>query len=97
MATYNPFEDFNPAFTRYEYLEIPEIEDPLYGKMKISSQFDGISPDGTWIAKQNIPSETKTEKEEVFGKDIYIELSAFVSFLVSIAINLLTPNPASKI
>jgi len=28
---------------------------------------------------------------QVFGKDIYIELSAFVSFLVSIAINLLTP------
>ena len=28
---------------------------------------------------------------KVFGKDIYIELSAFVSFLVSIAINLLTP------
>ena len=70
MATYNPFEDFNPAFTKYKYLEIPEIEDPLYGKMDISSQFDGISPDGTWIAKQNIPSETTTEKEEVFGKDI---------------------------
>ena len=70
MATYNPFEDFNPAFTRYEYLEIPEIEDPLYGKMDISSQFDGISPDGTWIAKSNIPSETTTEKEEIFGKDI---------------------------
>ena len=28
---------------------------------------------------------------KVFGKDIYIELSALVSFLVSIAINLLTP------
>ena len=68
MAAYNPFEDFNPAFTTYKRL--PEIEDPLYGKMDISSQFDGISPDGTWIAKSNIPSETTTEKEEVFGKDI---------------------------
>ena len=38
MATYNPFEDFNPAFTRYEYLEIPEIEDPLYGKMNINAR-----------------------------------------------------------
>ena len=28
---------------------------------------------------------------KVFGKDIYIELSAFASFLVSIAINLITP------
>jgi len=35
MATYNPFEDFNPAFTTYK--QLPEIEDPLYGKMNISS------------------------------------------------------------
>lgn len=70
MATYNPFEDFNPAFTRYEYLESPkETEDPLYGKISISSEFDRISPDGTWIAKSNIPNETTTEKE-VFGKNI---------------------------
>jgi len=68
MATYNPFEDFNPAFTTYK--QLPEIEDPLYGKISIPSGFDGISPDGTWIATPNIPSETTTEKEEVFGKDI---------------------------
>ena len=28
---------------------------------------------------------------KVFGKDIYIELSGYVSFLVAISINLLTP------
>ena len=67
MATYNPFENFNPVFTKYEYLK---VEDPLYGEIDIPSEFDGISPDGTWIAKSNIPSETTTEKEEVFGKDI---------------------------
>jgi len=24
--TYNPFEDFNPAFTRYEYLQPKEVK-----------------------------------------------------------------------
>ena len=28
---------------------------------------------------------------KVFGKDIYIELSGYVSFLVAISVNLLTP------
>ena len=31
----NPFEDFNPTFTTYK--QLPEIEDPLYGKIDISS------------------------------------------------------------
>lgn len=55
MATYNPFKDFNPAFTQYQYLETPKvtIENPVFGNQEFSDGF--IERNGTYIAPPNTP------------------------------------------
>ena len=71
MATYNPFEDFNPAFTRYEYLESPKvtIEDPLFGKFDLPDGFR-IGSNGSYIAPANTPEAAK------FDADILSKMAA---------------------
>ena len=57
MAEYNPFKDFNPAFTQYQYLETPKatFESP-FGNIDFSDGF--IQRNGTYIAPPNT-SETQ--------------------------------------
>ena len=71
MATYNPFEDFNPAFTRYEYLESPKvtIEDPLFGEFDLPDGFR-IGSNGSYIAPANTPETAK------FDADILSRMAA---------------------
>jgi len=70
MATYNPFEDFNPAFTRYEYLELPEkeksitIDDPL-GILKMPEEYR-LGNNG-YVAPPNTPETVKFE-EDIFER-----------------------------
>ena len=54
MAEYNPFKDFNPAFTQYQYLETPKVtfESP-FGNIDFSDGF--IQRNGTYIAPPNTP------------------------------------------
>jgi len=54
MEEYNPFKNFNPAFTRYEYLEPITIDDSLYGTIKLPQDFN-LNSDGIWIAPANTP------------------------------------------
>ena len=58
---YNPFEDFNPAFTRYEYLKPQEvkIENPFGQIEDYSDWASRILPNGNIIGKPNTP---ETEK-----------------------------------
>ena len=68
MATYNPFEDLNPAFTRYEYLRTPEVEkitikDPLYDSLDLPTGFSRVAEDGTYIAKPNTPETIEFDKD----------------------------------
>jgi len=71
MATYNPFEDFNPAFTRYEYLESPKVtvEDPLFGNFDLPDGFR-IGSNGSYIAPANTPETAK------FDADILSRMAA---------------------
>lgn len=71
MATYNPFEDFNPAFTRYEYLESPKvtIEDPLFGNFDLPDGFR-VGSNGSYIAPANTPEAAK------FDADILSRMAA---------------------
>lgn len=54
MAEYNPFKDFNPAFTQYQYLETPKVtfESP-FGNIDFSEGF--TQRNGTYIAPPNTP------------------------------------------
>lgn len=54
MTEYNPFKDFNPAFTQYQYLETPKVtfESP-FGNIDFSDGF--IQRNGTYIAPPNTP------------------------------------------
>ena len=54
MAEYNPFKDFNPAFTQYQYLEAPKVtfESP-FGNIDFSEGF--TQRNGTYIAPPNTP------------------------------------------
>ena len=54
MAAYNPFKDFNPAFTQYQYLETPKVtfESP-FGNIDFSEGF--TLRNGTYIAPPNTP------------------------------------------
>ena len=54
MAEYNPFKDFNPAFTQYQYLETPKVtfESP-FGNIDFSDGF--TQRNGTYIAPPNTP------------------------------------------
>lgn len=54
MAAYNPFEDFNPAFTQYQYLKTPKVtfESP-FGNIDFSEGF--TQRNGTYIAPPNTP------------------------------------------
>ena len=54
MAKYNPFKDFNPAFTQYQYLETPKVtfESP-FGNIDFSDGF--TQRNGTYIAPPNTP------------------------------------------
>ena len=54
MAAYNPFKDFNPAFTQYQYLETPKVtfESP-FGNIDFSEGF--TQRNGTYIAPPNTP------------------------------------------
>lgn len=54
MAEYNPFKDFNPAFTQYQYLETPKVtfESP-FGNIDFSEGFS--QRNGTYIAPPNTP------------------------------------------
>ena len=68
MATYNPFEDLNPAFTRYEYLRAPEVEkitikDPLYDSFELPTGFSRVAEDGTYIAEPNTPETVEFDKD----------------------------------
>lgn len=56
MATYNPFTDFNPAFTQYKYLEpeVTKIEDPLFGINDLPEGYR-LSSTGNYIAPANTP------------------------------------------
>ena len=68
MATYNPFEDLNPAFTRYEYLRTPEVEkvtikDPLYDSWDLPTGFSRVADDGTYIAEPNTPETSEFDKD----------------------------------
>lgn len=68
MATYNPFEDLNPAFTRYEYLREPEVEkitikDPLYDSFELPTGFSRVAEDGTYIAEPNTPETVEFDKD----------------------------------
>lgn len=68
MATYNPFEDLNPAFTRYEYLREPEVEkitvkDPLYDSFDLPTGFSRVAEDGTYIAEPNTPETIEFDKD----------------------------------
>ena len=74
MATYNPFEDFNPAFTRYEYLKpekvtLSEEEDPLGIIGKLPDGFR-IGSNGSYIAPANTPEAAK------FDADILSRMAA---------------------
>lgn len=74
MATYNPFEDFNPAFTRYEYLKpekvtLSEEEDPLGIIGKLPDGFR-IGSNGSYIAPANTPEAAK------FDTDILNKMAA---------------------
>ena len=58
MAEYNPFKDFNPAFTQYQYLETPTkpkvtFESSLGTKYDFSDDF--IERNGVYIAPPNTP------------------------------------------
>ena len=55
MAEYNPFKDFNPAFTQYQYLKTPKvtIKNPVFGNQEFSDGF--IERNGTYIAPPNTP------------------------------------------
>lgn len=61
MAEYNPFKNFNPAFTQYHYLE-PEIsirkEDPLFGTINAPNEF-------TWTSTGNLAPKAAVEKVEI--------------------------------
>lgn len=54
MAIYNPFEDFNPAFTKYRYLEpeVIKVEDPLFGLSNLPEGYR-LSSTGNYIAPAN--------------------------------------------
>ena len=54
MAEYNPFKDFNPAFTQYQYLETPKVtfKSP-FGNIDFSDGF--TQRNGTYIAPPNTP------------------------------------------
>ena len=56
MAVYNPFEDFNPAFTKYRYLEpeVTKVEDPLFGLSDLPEGYR-LSSTGNYIAPANTP------------------------------------------
>lgn len=56
MVTYNPFEDFNPAFTKYRYLEpeVTKVEDPLFGLSNLPEGYR-LSSTGNYIAPANTP------------------------------------------
>jgi hypothetical protein len=56
MAIYNPFEDFNPAFTKYRYLEpeVTKVEDPLFGLSNLPEGYR-LSSTGNYIAPANTP------------------------------------------
>lgn len=60
MAIYNPFEDFNPAFTKYRYLEpeVTKVEDPLFGLSNLPEGYR-LSSTGNYVAPANTP-ESKT-------------------------------------
>ena len=51
MEEYNPFKDFNPAFTKYEYLEPQTYNDPLFGEL--STNGFNVLPNGNWVAPTN--------------------------------------------
>lgn len=63
MAEYNPFKNFNPAFTRYEYLEPITVEDSLYGNIKLPQDYN-LNSDGIWIAPHNITTSNESTKED---------------------------------
>ena len=56
MAIYNPFEDFNPAFTKYRYLEpeVTKVEDPLFGLSNLPEGYR-LSSTGNYVAPANTP------------------------------------------
>jgi len=66
MATYNPFEDFNPMFTIYEPVNNTGVVKnyPIYGDISIPNA-SSILSDGTIIFSRNIPKkETNNSSEE---------------------------------
>ena len=56
MIIYNPFEDFNPAFTKYRYLEpeVTKVEDPLFGLSNLPEGYR-LSSTGNYVAPANTP------------------------------------------
>lgn len=71
MAEYNPFKDFNPAFTKYEYLEPQTYNDPLFGELST----DGFSvlPNGNWVAPINQKQE---ETQSYYDTSFLDEMAA---------------------
>ena len=81
MATYNPFTDFNPAFTQYKYLEpeVTKIEDPLLGINDLPEGYR-LSSTGNYIAPANTP------EAEAFDSS-YLDENAQTHYEQSTSIN----------
>ena len=71
MAEYNPFKDFNPAFTKYEYLEPQTYNDPLFGEL--SANGFNILPNGNWVAPINQKQE---ETQSYYDTSFLDEMAA---------------------
>ena len=82
MATYNPFEDFNPAFTRYEYLESPKVtvEDPLFGTFDFISSIVAGDEEKIKKARKKFP-------KRIVAAILLILSSLIVSIIVNISTN----------
>ena len=65
MATYNPFEDFNPMFTIYEPANNTGVVKnyPIYGDISIPNA-SSILSDGTIIFSRNIPKKEEENTSE---------------------------------
>lgn len=73
MAEYNPFKDFNPAFTKYEYLE-PKPQtynDPLFGELSVNGF--NILPNGNWVAPTN---QKQKETQSYYDTSFLDEMAA---------------------
>ena len=63
MVEYNPFKDFNPAFTVYKPVERKEvkIDFPLYDSPDVSDMFSYVSSSGKPVSSANTPKSEESQ------------------------------------